>query len=87
MVLIEGGWRRTYSYCRKDILELVHQGDQSRIVDVDSAVGVVCQYLFHRHKTAIRGCARVARGGGGHSGGILLQLFESHWERQLQNKR
>lgn len=27
--------RITYSYCGKDILQLVHQGDQPGVVDVD----------------------------------------------------
>jgi hypothetical protein len=39
--LWRGVRRVTYSYCGEDILELVYEGDQGRVVDVDAVGGAV----------------------------------------------
>ena len=42
----------TYAYCREDVLKLVDECDQSRIVDVDpasSTVSVVCSVSRPKH--------------------------------------
>ena len=44
----------TYSYCGEDILELVYQGNEGRVVHVDAAAGVVSRHSGGRVRP--RGC-------------------------------